>query len=944
MALFSPITILRPQLATSCLASQLKKLVGFFLLLGLWPGARASAQVRVQHLRCENLINPLGLDVARPRFSWQLVAPAGRRGVRQRAYELRVASAAAGLAQGPVVWASGKVLSDSSVNVSYAGPALRAHQRYYWQVRTWDEAGKPAAWSSPATWQVGLLTPANWQAAWIGPGYTEDSVQRPSPLLRKDFTVRKALASATAYITAHGLYEAQLNGQRVGDAYFTPGWTSYAKRLAYQTYDVTKLLHEGPNAVGATLASGWYRGYVAFDGVHNIYGREVALLLQLHLVYADGTTEDVGTDGTWQTSPEGPIRYAELQRGETYDARREQPGWAQPGFAARGWVAARVQPYPKNVLFASANEPIRAHETFRALTMTTSPKGEIILDFGQNLVGWVRVKARGPAGARITLSHSEVLDKHGNFYLANLRSAKAEDTYYLRGTGQDETFEPHFTFHGFRYLRLDAYPGTVNLADFTAVAVYSDMPATGEFNCSNPLVNQLQHNIQWGQKGNFLDVPTDCPQRDERLGWTGDAQVFSRTAAFNRNTASFFAKWLRDLAADQGPDGAVPFVVPGMPFTSGKNLIGAAGWSDAATVIPWDVYTVFGDRQTLAVQYPSMKAWVKYIENKSQQDLWNTGFQFGDWLAYDVDDDNGGRSAVTSHALVAQCFWAHSTQIIVDAATVLGRADDVAYYTALLQRIKAAFVREYVTGGGALLSNTQTAYVLALHFDMLPENLRQQAAERLVQNVAEYDTHLTTGFLGTPYLCEVLSRFGHPDVAYRLLLQKTYPSWLYPVTMGATTMWERWNSLRPDSTFAPPSMTSFNHYAYGAIGNWLYTRVAGLRADAPGYHRFTVRPELGGGLTQATAQFETVYGPALAHWQTSGPQLTLDVTVPSNTTATVYVPAPGPAAVREGNRPLSASRGTLAGPATQGYVPVQVGSGQYHFTAPAFTKAVGEVK
>ncbi|AWM35133.1 alpha-L-rhamnosidase [Hymenobacter nivis] len=919
----------------------MKKLTAFLLVLGLLRIGSAGAQVRVQHLLCENLADPIGLDVARPRFSWQLLAAKNQRGVRQTAYEVRVAASAAGLAQGgpAAVWNSGKVASDSSVNVTYAGRALEPGRRYHWQVRAWDGGGKPSAWSAPAFWQVGLLPPANWRASWIGPGYAEDTVLRPSPLLRKEFKAGKKVAMATAYITAHGLYEAQINGRRVGDAYLTPGWTSYHKRLAYQAYDVTSLLKEGPNAVGVTLASGWYRGLIGYKHDRNIYGKDVALLFQLDLTYADGTKESVVSDGTWQTSSAGPVRFAELQRGETYDARLEPAGWAAAGYAGSGWTPARVQNYPKEVLFATFSEPIRKHETFKVVKVTKSPKGETIYDFGQNLVGWVQVRARGKAGDKITLSHSEVLDKRGNFYLANLRSASAEDTYYLRGTGSDEALEPHFTFHGFRYLRIDAYPGAPKPEDFTAVALYSDMPATGSFSCSNPLINQLQSNIQWGQKGNFLDVPTDCPQRDERLGWTGDAEVFSSTAAFNRNTNSFFAKWLRDLAADQGPDGAVPFVIPALEFASGKVPIGAAGWSDAATVIPWDLYTLFGDRRTLAVQYPSMKAWVKYIQDRSRNDLWDTGFQFGDWLAYDLDDDNAGRSAVTSHALIAQCFWAHSTQIMLDAATVLGKTDDVAAYTALLQRIKAAFLREYVTPGGALMSNTQTAYVLALHFDMLPENLRAQAADRLALNVADYDNHLTTGFLGTPYLCHVLSRFGHTDVAYKLLLQKTYPSWLYPVTMGATTVWERWNSMRPDSTFAPPSMTSFNHYAYGAIGHWLYTTVAGLNVGAPGYHTFTVRPQPGGGFTQATAQLTTAYGPAQAQWQTSGDQLALDVTVPPNATATVYVPAASPDAVREGGRKLDASKGLRAGPAEGGYVPVRIGSGQYRFTAPWLPKA-----
>lgn len=907
------------------------------VLNSLFSLQEARAQVRVQQLRCENLVNPLGLDVPRPRFSWQLLAPKNQRDIRQTAYELRVTTSPAALAKGRALgWTSGKVQSDSSVHVTYAGPALVAGQRYYWQVRAWDQRGRPSAWSAPAHWQVGLLTPTNWRAAWISPGPASDSARRPSPLLRREFRVRKPLRSATAYVTAHGLYEAQLNGRRVGDAYLTPGWTSYAKRLAYQTYDVTDLLRPGANAVGATLASGWYRGLIGYQGDQDIYGSDIALLFQLDLIYTDGTTETVASDGSWQSADTGPVRYAELQRGETYDARLEKPGWATAGYDAQGWAGVRVRDFSKEALFASFNEPVRAHETFKVIKVTKSPKGETILDFGQNLVGWVRVKARGKAGDKITLSHSEVLDKHGNFYLANLRSAKAEDTYYLRGTGQDETFEPHFTFHGFRYLRVDAYPGTPDPADFTAVALYSDMPATGEFSCSNPLVNQLQRNIQWGQKGNFLDVPTDCPQRDERLGWTGDAEVFSRTAAFNRNTNSFFAKWLRDVAADQGPDGAVPYVVPTVAFASGKVPSGAAGWSDAATVIPWDLYTLYGDRRVLATQYPSMKAWVKYMEDHSQHDLWNTGWQFGDWLAYDLDDDAAGRSAVTSRYLVAQCFWAHSTQLLLNAARVLGKPADVAYYTAWLGRIKAAFRREYVTPGGALLSNTQTAYVLALHFDMLPDSLRAQAADRLVRNVAEYNNHLTTGFLGTPYLCEVLSRFGHADVAYKLLLQTTYPSWLYPVKMGATTVWERWNSMRPDSTFAPPSMTSFNHYAYGAIGDWLYTRVAGLNTEEPGYHHFTVRPQPGGQFARAAARLDTYYGPTRAAWQLTDGALALDVMVPPNTTATVYVPGAAVELVRESGRKLLPTQ--QLGPAQDGYVPVRVGSGEYHFTVPYSAK------
>jgi alpha-L-rhamnosidase len=405
-----------------------------------------------------------------------------------------------------------------------------------------------------------------------------------------------------------------------------------------------------------------------------------------------------------------------------------------------------------------------------------------------------------------------VLDKAGNFYTDNLRSAKQQNTYILKGEGE-ETYEPHFTFQGFRYIKVDGFPGELKPENVSAVALYSDMPVTGTFTSSHPLLNQLQHNIQWGQKGNFLDVPTDCPQRDERLGWTGDAQVFARTAAFNMNVHPFFSKWLKDVAADQAPNGSVPFVVP---TVMDQGAGGSAGWADAATIIPWTMYLAYGDKKVLEEQYPSMKAWVGYMEKNSTADLWNKGFHFGDWLFYRPSDDNDGRAAVTDKYLIAQAFFAHSTQLMINTAKVLGKPDDVALYTRLLDRIKAAFLKEYVTPNGRLVSSTQTAYVLALQFDMLPEALRKGAAEKLVQNIRSYGTHLTTGFLGTPYLCHVLSRYGYTDVAYDLLLQETYPSWLYPVKMGATTIWERWDGQKPDSTFQTPGMNSFNHYAYGA--------------------------------------------------------------------------------------------------------------------------------
>ena len=904
---------------------QLKSL---FLLTFLLISQLLTAQVRVLHPRIENLDNPLGLDVTQPRFGWQLAA--NQRNVRQTAYEIRVAASAADLVAGKkLVWTSGKMPSDASVWVPYGGPALQSGRQYWWQVRVWDQAGQGSAWSEVANWQMGLLTAADWKAQWISPAAEQDTMH-PSPMLRKEFSVRKKIVSATAYITAHGLYEAQINGQRVGQDYLTPGWTAYRKRLQYQAYNVTNLVKNGPNAIGVTLGSGWWRGNMGFIKGINLYGADVALLFQLDLEYTDGSRERIGSDGTWKYSTDGPVRFAEIYHGETQDARLAQPGWSSAGFDASKWRAVTVQTFSTENLIGTYNEPIQKQETFAPVKIFRTPKGELVADFGQNLVGWVMLKAQGKSGDQIVLQFAEVLDKQGNFYTANLRAARCTDTWILQGGGV-ETFEPHFTFHGFRYAKIEGYPGELQPESITAVALYSAMRPTGSFTSSNPLVNQLQHNIQWGQRGNFLDVPTDCPQRDERLGWTGDAQAFSRTAAYNFDVHNFFSKWLKDVAADQQPNGMVPWVIPNV---LGPTVGASAGWADAATIIPWNMWLAYGDRRILEEQYPSMQAWVEYMRGQSKNDLWNTGGHFGDWLFYSVTDDNDGRSAITDKYLIAQCFYVHSTQLLIKTAQVLGKKDDVAAYSELLKKIKAAYLNEYITPNGRPLSPTQTAYVLALQFDLLPENQREQAAQRLVANIKSYGNHLTTGFLGTPYLCHVLTRFGYNDLAYKLLNQKTYPSWLYPVTMGATTIWERWDGIRPDSSFQASSMNSFNHYAYGAIGDWMYRTMTGLdtETDAPGYKAIRIQPHLGGGYTRAAADLQTLYGLAASRWQRDEKDLTLAVEIPPNTTATIYLPAPNASVITEGGKSLTVLPEIEAAGIEHGYVLLKVGSGQYTFT------------
>jgi alpha-L-rhamnosidase len=891
------------------------------------------AQVKVDHLLTENQTDPISIDATIPRFSWKIAA-GDKRGVMQTGYEIKVTTYTSLKKGRHEVWNTGKVASDQSVFVPYQGEALASGKKYYWQVRVWDNSDKASEWSSVASWQMGLLTPGNWTAKWITPGFVEDSVMRPSPLFRKQFNLAKKVAAATLYITAHGLYEAQINGHRVGDAYLTPGWTSYNKRLQYQAYDVSSLLAEGQNATGVMLGSGWYRGYFGYNPTPGLYGKDIAVLYQLEITYTDGSKETIGSDDSWKSST-GPVRFAEIYYGATIDDRMQQKNWSTVNFDDKGWSGVAVKDFSKSVLVATYNEQVRKHETFKPVKIFTTPKGEKVIDFGQNLVGWVQMKVSGKAGDKITLSHAEVIDKAGNFYTENLRTARSQDVYILNGDGE-ETFEPQFTWQGFRYIKVEGYPGDLKPENFTAIALYSDMTPTGSFSCSNALINQLQHNIQWGQRGNFLDVPTDCPQRDERLGWTGDAQVFSRTASYNMNVHNFFTKWLKDVAADQYANGKVPHVIPDVlrRRADDDGNGGSTGWADVSTIIPWNMYLAYGDKRILEDQYSSMKAWVDYMKNQSKNDLWNSGFHFGDWLFYSLNDDTDGSSAITSKFLIAQCFYAYSTQLLINAANVLGRQEDVSYYTDLLAKIKNAYLKEYVTPNGLISSDTQTAYVLALQFDMLPENLRQQAADRLVTNIRRYDNHLSTGFLGTPYLCHVLSRFNHADVAYRLLLQDTYPSWLYPVKMGATTIWERWDGIRPDGTFEAASMNSYNHYAYGAIGDWMYRVIAGIdtKTEGPGYKQIVIKPTLGGNFLFASADYETNYGKVSSHWKIDGGNLALDVQIPANTTATIYVPNNSGGNVMENGKPVANETDIKPADPVNGYSVFNVGSGIYHFT------------
>ncbi len=887
-------------------------------------GLSVTAKTTVSNLKCEYHFNPIGIDIVQPRLSWQIASD--QNGMMQSAYEIRVADSEANLSNPKkALWQSGKVNSSQSVNVVYDGAAPKSMQRLYWQVRIWDQQGKASGWSTPAFWEMGLLTPNDWVASWIIAGFEKDnSASRPSQYYRKPFNLSKKVASARVYVTSLGLYELYVNGKKVGDELFTPGWTSYKKRVQYQTYDVTSLLGQN-NVIGAILGDGWFRGNIGFSGQRGFYGDKIALLAQLQINYTDGTSETVVTNSDWKVA-NGPILESDIYNGETYDARLEMEGWNQPGFNESKWVNAEEYNHPKNILVAPQGVPVKAVQELKALKVFKTPKGETVLDMGQNMVGLIRLKVKGNRGDKVVLKYAEVLDKAGNFYTDNLRSAKCTDVYCLKGNGE-EVYQPRFTFHGFRYVQVEGIDN-ITPDQVTGIVIHSDMAPTGTFSCSEPLINQLQHNIQWGQKGNFLDVPTDCPQRDERLGWTGDAQVFSMTAAFNFDVAAFYTKWLKDLIADQLPTGSIPHVIPDVLGGPG----GSTAWADVAVVVPYTVYLAYGDKRILEDQYNSMKAFVEFMRARAGEDyIWTGDFHFGDWLAF-ASNRSDYTGATTEKDLIATAHYRYTTGLFSKIASILGRNEDAAKYAELSEKVKAAFQKEFVTPNGRLVSHTQTAYSLALAFDLLPDNLRQNAADFLAADVKSFG-HLTTGFVGTPLLCKTLAATGHGDLAFMLLNRKDYPSWLYPVLQGATTIWERWDGQKPDGSFQDVGMNSFNHYAYGAIGEWLYRYVAGIDIDPeqPGYKHILLQPHPGGGLTNAAAELKTLYGTVKSSWKTDGGKMSYEVSVPANTTATVTLPLASTDQLSLNEVLISSVKGVSFKQGND-YTTVQLGSGNYRFT------------
>jgi alpha-L-rhamnosidase len=732
------------------------------------------------------------------------------------------------------------------------------------------------------------------QAKWIGSSITGGTIaMAPCPYLRKSFQMPQGIQSAQLSVTARGLYECEINGRRVGDLVFAPGWTNYRRTIQYQTYDVTALLREGENVLGAILGDGWFCGHVGWQK-RQFYGERPGLLAQLSVVLADGSTVVIASDPSWKTSS-GPILESDIMAGETYDARLEIGDWSAPAYDDAAWGAALVQPDSEATLVPMIGPPSRKFEEL------TSPPGRkaknwppdaLMYDFGQNFTGRVRLRVEAPRGTTFTLRFAEILDPDGNIYTENLRSARATDYYTCKGGGP-EVWESRFTFHGFRHVEVRGCKPEFKV-EVTGLVLHSDMAVTGHFACSNPLLNQLQHNILWGQKSNFLDVPTDCPQRDERLGWTGDAQVFIRTAAFNMDVRGFFHKWMRDVRDAQGAAGEIPCFCPDIGGMDKSD--GGPAWSDATIICPWTIYLCYGDRKILEDHYASMVRFMDFlakdrcagvIRSHPDVDAWGG---FGDWLALDGGTKTEG---MTPRDLIGTAFYAYDAGIMAEVARVLGRKDEAETYRVLREKIAEAFRRRFVTPDGLIMSGTQTAYVLALRFGLLAEETRPTAARELVRDIEQRKFHLATGFVGTPYLLSVLEENGHLDIAYKLLEQETFPSWLFPVKNGATTIWERWDGWTPEKGPQSKGMNSYNHYAYGAVGAWMVSSAAGLELDPqePGYDHVIFRPRPGGTLTWAEARLQTRHGLAGIRWDLAGGTLKLKLTVPQGSRATLDLPA-----------------------------------------------------
>ncbi len=742
--------------------------------------------------------------------------------------------------------------------------------------------------------------------------------ERPTflPFLRKSFALKAPVQHAVLYATALGLYDAHINGHAVGDHILAPDWTDYRKRVRYQAYDVTSLLQRGDNAIAALLANGWFSGKIG-NGGNKFFGKEPAFFAQLEVTYANGETEMISTDDSWK-SFDSAIIASDFMLGEDYDARREVNGWDKPGLDESKGNAVRLRDESSRKLEAQVMEPVRKIVELKPKAITQPKPGVWVYDLGQNMVGVVRLNVSAPAGAKVTIRHAEMLNPDGTIYTTNLRGAPSVDHYICKGSGV-ETWQPRFTFHGFRYVEIAGLTGTPGNDAVTGIVIGSDTPRTGEFSCSDPRINQLQSNIQWGQRGNYISVPTDCPQRDERLGWMGDAEVFIRTATYNADVAAFFTKWLVDVDDGQNAAGSFADVNPN---TMGAN--GVPAWGDAGVICPWTIYEAYGDKRILEKHLPAMIKWVEYLHQHSTGLIRDKdrGNDYGDWLSQGAD---------TPKDLIGTAYFAYSTHLVAKSLRAVGRNAEADKYDQLFAGIKTAFNQRYVSAAGRVAGNTQCAYAMALKFELLPEAIRAKAAQYLEDDIKAKGNHLSTGFVGVSYLLPVLAQADKASTAYGLLLQDTFPSWLFSVKHGATTIWERWDGWTPEKGFQDPGMNSFNHYSLGSCGEFLFGYIGGIRPASPGFKSIVIAPVIHEGLTWANTSYDSIQGKIATQWKHEGNRLTLDIVVPVNTTATVSIPAKDLAGITESGQPAATANGVALLREENGNTILKVGSGNYQF-------------
>ncbi len=838
----------------------------------------------VSELKCEFQENPLGIDRLNPLLQWKMYDD--RRGAKQLAYQVIVASSPDLLKKdNGDIWDSGRVESDQSVHIKFEGAALESREDYFWKVRIWDQDGIPTAWSEPAKWEMGLLSDSDWKAEWIA-----RSAENPgrSAYMRKEFELpEKTIDKARVFVTGLGNYVLFFNGERVGNDLLTPGWTHYPVRLEYQVYDVKELLTPGENAAGAVLGNMWWSGGLGWRGGQKYSEGPLKFLMQLQVEYEDGTSETVVTDNSWKWD-NSPIWADHIYDGEKYDANLEQTGWNQPGFDDSGWEV--VEPADYEGMLSGPFAPAMVHQMdLQPVALNEPVDGEYVYDLGQNMVGWAKLRIDAPKGDTIKFRFAELLHDDGTVAQENLRSAKATDI--VVSNGEELIWEPKFTYHGFRYVQVSGLREKPEMSDLTGKVIYADQPFIGEFECSNDLINNINKNVRWGQRGNFYPAPTDCPQRDERLGWMGDAQIFAPTANFNMHLDRYWSKWMFDITDGQDEEGWVYDVNPPIVVTGPSK----PGWGDAVVVIPWMTYRFFGNTRVIEDNYDGMKAWVEYMRSESENDIyvWDEGrdgwYGYGDWIAVEP----------TPSKPIGTAYYYYSAKLLAKMAEIMGKQDDAVMYAQLAEDIAAAYQREYwnteeMNYPGA----TQTASLLPLAFGITPKDLEDQVVQNLVENVKEKDVHPTTGFLGTGYILPMLSKYNYHDLAYQMMNQTDYPSWGYMVKQGATTIWELWNS----DTEPPDRMNSRNHFALGCVGEWIWNTLAGINIceEQPGFKRAVIKPQPVGDLTWAKAEYETNYGLLKVDWKEEGGVFTMNLTVPPNTTAAVILPDADNKVMKEG--------------------------------------------